>query len=108
LPDFLSNHTNLGKIYQLTTNYTKRPQIIPNGREIFQKVIKYTNIFHKKALQNFPKLRFWFKNKPSGNPAAGTLKMKITLDKKVSEVKKPGKTQTCMPSMCLQATEKMF
>jgi hypothetical protein len=26
----------------------------------------------------------------------------------VSEVKKPGKTQTCMPSMCLQATEKMF
>jgi hypothetical protein len=31
-------------------------------------VIKYTNIFHCKTLQNLPKLRFLFENKPSGNP----------------------------------------
>jgi hypothetical protein len=31
--------------------------------------IKFTNIFYLKALQNLPKFGFWFKNKPSGNPA---------------------------------------
>jgi hypothetical protein len=31
--------------------------------------IKYTIIFHSKALQNLSKLYFWFENKPSGNPA---------------------------------------
>jgi hypothetical protein len=41
---------------------TKRPQNlpighkIPNGHEIIQMVIKYTKIFHSKALQNIPKL----------------------------------------------------
>jgi hypothetical protein len=34
----------------MTTHYTKRP-FIPNGRKIFQMVIKYNNIFHSKALQ---------------------------------------------------------
>jgi hypothetical protein len=33
--------------------------------------IKYTNIFHSKALQNLPKLDFWFENIPSGNPGVG-------------------------------------
>jgi hypothetical protein len=37
----------------MTTNYTKRP----NGCKIFQKVIKFTNIFNSKA-QNLPKLGF--------------------------------------------------
>jgi hypothetical protein len=37
---------------------------------ILQMAIKYINIFHSKALQNLPKLGFWFENKPSGNPAA--------------------------------------
>jgi hypothetical protein len=33
-------------------------------------VIKYTDIFHSKALQNLPKLGFLkIENKPSGNPA---------------------------------------
>jgi hypothetical protein len=41
----------------MTTNYTKRPLIIPNGHKIFQMAIKYTNIYHSKALQNLPK--FW-------------------------------------------------
>jgi hypothetical protein len=33
-------------------------------------VIKYTNIFRCKTLQNLPILDFWFENKPSGNPAS--------------------------------------
>jgi hypothetical protein len=35
----------------MTTNYT-------NGHKIFQMVMKYTNIYHSKALQNVPKLGF--------------------------------------------------
>jgi hypothetical protein len=46
-----------GKIYQITTNYTKRPYIILNGRKI-QMVIKYYNIFSSKALQILPNLGF--------------------------------------------------
>jgi hypothetical protein len=38
--------------------YTKLPQTIPNGSNIFQMVIKY-DIFLSKALQILPKLRFW-------------------------------------------------
>jgi hypothetical protein len=30
---------------------------MPNGRKIFQMVIKYSNIFHSKAIQNLPKLQ---------------------------------------------------
>jgi hypothetical protein len=39
-------------------NITKWPQNIPNDCEIFQMTIKYTSIFHSKALQNLPKLGF--------------------------------------------------
>jgi hypothetical protein len=42
----------------MTTNYTKQPYIIANGRKIFRKVIKCTNIFHSKAHKNLPKLGF--------------------------------------------------
>jgi hypothetical protein len=38
---------------------------------------KYTNIFLSKALQNLPKLGFWFENKPSGNPGGNGGKKKI-------------------------------
>jgi hypothetical protein len=31
---------------------------IPNYRKIFPMTIKYTSIFHSKALQNLPKLGF--------------------------------------------------
>jgi hypothetical protein len=33
--------------------------------------MKYTNLFHSKALQNLPELGFWFENIPSGNPDIG-------------------------------------
>jgi hypothetical protein len=39
-----------------------------NVRKIYQMEIKYTNIFHCKALQNSPKSGFWLENIPSGNP----------------------------------------
>jgi hypothetical protein len=60
LPDFSwSKHTKMGKLYQMATNYTKRPQIIPkfsdnipNGLKIFQMAIKYTKQF---AFQGPPK-----------------------------------------------------
>jgi hypothetical protein len=48
----------MGKIYQMTTNYTKLPYIIPNGHKIFQMVIKYNIIFNSEALQKLPKLGF--------------------------------------------------
>jgi hypothetical protein len=48
------------KIYQMITKYIKWLQNIPNGRNIDQLAIKYTNIFHCKTLQNLPKMGFWF------------------------------------------------
>jgi hypothetical protein len=42
-------------------NYTKRPQNIPYGRNIFEMATEYTNFFHSEALQNVPKFGFfWF------------------------------------------------
>jgi hypothetical protein len=39
----------------MTTNNNKRQYIIPNGHKIFQMVmVKNTNIYHSKALQNLP------------------------------------------------------
>jgi hypothetical protein len=35
---------------------TKLGKNISNGRKILQMVIKYTNIFHSKAIQNLPKI----------------------------------------------------
>jgi hypothetical protein len=73
----------LGTIYQNGEKYTKLPlnyQIatkLPNGLNIFQMVIKYTNLFHSKALQNLPKLDFWFENIPSGNPDVDTSELRI-------------------------------
>jgi hypothetical protein len=56
VPDFSrSKHTKTGKIYQMTTKYTKRPLFITSGSKNFQMVIKYDNIFHSKALQILPK-----------------------------------------------------
>jgi hypothetical protein len=53
---FLAKHTKTGKLYQRTTNYTIRPYIIPNIRNLYQMAVKFTNIIHSKALQNIPKL----------------------------------------------------
>jgi hypothetical protein len=59
LPDFSrSKHTNTGKIYQITTKYTKVTLNLPNSRKIFQMAVKYSNIIHTEALQNIPKLGF--------------------------------------------------
>jgi hypothetical protein len=42
LPDFSwSKHTKTGTIYQRTTNYTKRPYVVPNGHKLYQKALKY-------------------------------------------------------------------
>jgi hypothetical protein len=64
LPDVSwSKHTKLGIIYQMTTNYTKRTWVIPNGH----------NIYHHLSFKGPPKFTqigiFWFENRPSGNPA---------------------------------------
>jgi hypothetical protein len=39
-------------------NISKLPTNIPNGHTIYQMAIKYTIIFHSKALQNLPILGF--------------------------------------------------
>jgi hypothetical protein len=69
LPDFSwSKHTKMEKIYQMTTNYTKLPYIMPNGHKIFQTIITAFS----KAMQNLPKLGFlvWKQTiwQPCGNP----------------------------------------
>jgi hypothetical protein len=38
---FLIQHTRTGKIYQMTTRYTKSPQDIPNDHEIYQITSRY-------------------------------------------------------------------
>jgi hypothetical protein len=59
LPDLSwSKIPKRGKIYQITTKYTKWPQNITNGSKMDQMVIKYTKIFRSKTLQNLPKLGF--------------------------------------------------
>jgi hypothetical protein len=40
-------------------NITKWPKYITNGCKIFQMTVKYTSIFHSKALKNLPKLGFF-------------------------------------------------
>jgi hypothetical protein len=47
-----------------------------NGSKIDLVPIKYTNIFHCKALQNLPSLGFWSENKPSGNPVWNAERMR--------------------------------
>jgi hypothetical protein len=59
LPDLSwCNIPKRGKMYQITIQYTKWPQYIPNGRKIGPMAIKYTNIFHSKSFQVLPKLGF--------------------------------------------------
>jgi hypothetical protein len=65
LPDFSSyNIPKWGEIFQMTTKDSKWIKNTPNA-------VKYTNIFHYEALQNVPKLGFWYENIniPSGSPA---------------------------------------
>jgi hypothetical protein len=71
LPDFfLVQNTKMGNVYQNIIKYAKWLQKIPNGRTIYQMAIKLTNNFHRKPLQNLPKLGFLFEKITSGNPAA--------------------------------------
>jgi hypothetical protein len=49
---FLVQHTKTGKIYQITTKYTKWSQNIPNDRKIDQMAIQYT-----KSLKNVTQIR---------------------------------------------------
>jgi hypothetical protein len=50
-----AQHTKTGKMYQMTTKFTKSPSNLPIGRKIYQIAVKYTNIFHYNTLQNLPK-----------------------------------------------------
>jgi hypothetical protein len=49
----------LEKMYQINTKCNKWSYNIPNIHKIFQKAIKYINIFQSKALNICPKLGFW-------------------------------------------------
>jgi hypothetical protein len=53
LPDFSCYKIpKRGKIYHITTKYTKCPYNTLNGRKIEQMPIKFAKIFHCKTLQN--------------------------------------------------------
>jgi hypothetical protein len=59
----------MGKIYQMTTNYTKLPHIMINGHKISQMIIKKIKTFSIPRPSNiYPNWDFWFEYKPSGNP----------------------------------------
>jgi hypothetical protein len=47
------------KMYQTNTKFTKWSKFSPNVRKIFQKYIKYINIFQSNALKIQPNLRFF-------------------------------------------------
>jgi hypothetical protein len=51
-----TKYQKTGKNYQITTKFNKYPQNLLNGRKIYLKAIKYTNIFLSKALQNVPEI----------------------------------------------------
>jgi hypothetical protein len=52
----------------MNTNFYKWSKNILNVQRIFEMSIKYINNFQSKALKIFPTWKFWFENKPSGNP----------------------------------------
>jgi hypothetical protein len=53
-------YSQSGHIFQTTIKYTKGPLSIPNSYKIFQMVIKHTNIFYTKALDNVYTLNLGF------------------------------------------------
>jgi hypothetical protein len=53
---FSVQHTKTGKIYQMTTEFSKCPSNKPFCRKIDKMGLKNTNIFHCKAFQNLPKI----------------------------------------------------
>jgi hypothetical protein len=55
---FFTQYTKTEKKIPNYHNFTKMSKNIPNDRKIFRMTIKYTSIFHSKALQNLPKLEF--------------------------------------------------
>jgi hypothetical protein len=48
---FVVQYTKTGKIYQMSTKYTKVQKYIPNGRKIDQMAMQYMGIFHRNILQ---------------------------------------------------------
>jgi hypothetical protein len=54
----LVQSTKKGKIYHITSNYTKPPLNITKDCKLDKVSIKYTNIFHCKTLQNLPRFGF--------------------------------------------------
>jgi hypothetical protein len=61
----------------MTTNYTKLPQNLPNGRKIFQMVIAIPTFSIPRPYKIYPNWHFLFENKPSGNPELGHQKIEI-------------------------------
>jgi hypothetical protein len=55
---FLDTMYQSGEKHQITTKLPNGHKIYQNGLKIFQLAIKYTNIFHTKALQNLSNLGF--------------------------------------------------
>jgi hypothetical protein len=55
----------MGKIYQMTSNYTKLPCIMPNGHKIFQMIINITTLSIPRPSKIYPNWDFWFENMPS-------------------------------------------
>jgi hypothetical protein len=60
LPDFAwYKIPKRGKMYQITTNFTKCPQNRTKDRKMDQVSMKYTIVFHCKTLQNLPKFGYF-------------------------------------------------
>jgi hypothetical protein len=59
----------------------KWPLNIPNGHNIFQMAIKYTSIFHSRALQNLPKFGFLVRKHTIWQPCFEIRAEKYDLDR---------------------------
>jgi hypothetical protein len=91
---FLVQYTKPGKNIPKDNKITQCNLNIPYGCKIFQKHIKYTNLFQYKVLQNFGS--FWSEKKPSGSPVP-TVRPWCGANTCEKKVLKPKAGQICRP-----------
>jgi hypothetical protein len=61
----------MGKIYQMTTNYTKPPEIYQKAVNYSKWLLNIQTFLILRPSKIYPNWDFWFENKPSGNPGLG-------------------------------------
>jgi hypothetical protein len=77
---FLGTTYKIGKnINLITTKCTKWLWNVPNGRKLYQMLIKHTNIFNRNSLQNLPKLGFLIRKYTIWQPWKALLHLRTSI-----------------------------